>query len=333
MNKMRMGRVWVAIMMSVLMVTAAAQDATVSLRPVHTLVGHEAAVHTIAYNDDGTQVVTGSADATVRVWDTTDGALLQTLAGHTDTVRTVAFSPDGRVIASASGDETMRLWSSETGLEFGTLALDKNALPYFAYSPDGSELTVVNDGVAVLVYDMTTFELKFALEGHKEPVIDVRYSPDGTTIITVAGDMIVRWSRETGEQLGTIDVSPAYTATYSPNASQLAIGLDPAQVLVWDLEQAQEVTRFDGPSNGLSTLAYYDDNILAVGGCGERNRQLCVSGEISFWDIEASAPLVTVDAHENIVYALAFHSEAAQMASASADNTAILWSLAGEGEQ
>jgi len=52
----------------------------------------------VAFSPDGKQVVSGSDDRTVRLWDAATGALQQTLEGHSDLVSSVAFSPDGKHI-------------------------------------------------------------------------------------------------------------------------------------------------------------------------------------------------------------------------------------------
>ncbi|KAH7330049.1 NACHT domain-containing protein, partial [Rhexocercosporidium sp. MPI-PUGE-AT-0058] len=63
---------------------------------LQTLEGHTDSVHSVAFSPDSKQVVSGSADQTVRLWDVATGAALQTLEGHTDSVHSVAFSPDGK---------------------------------------------------------------------------------------------------------------------------------------------------------------------------------------------------------------------------------------------
>ena len=55
------------------------------------------------------QIVTGSMDQTIRVWDITSGQELRIFKGHTDEVCAVAVTPDGRDIASASDDDGTRL--------------------------------------------------------------------------------------------------------------------------------------------------------------------------------------------------------------------------------
>ena len=50
-----------------------------------------------------------------RIWDATNGALVDTLVGHVDLVLDLAYSPDGTQLASASYDRTVRIWEIATG--------------------------------------------------------------------------------------------------------------------------------------------------------------------------------------------------------------------------
>ena len=66
----------------------------------------------MAFSPDGTRIVSGSYDKTLRVWDSATGECTATLEGHTDWVNSVAFSPDGARIVSGSHDTTLREWGS-----------------------------------------------------------------------------------------------------------------------------------------------------------------------------------------------------------------------------
>ena len=72
-------------------------------------------VTSVAFSPDGTRVLSGSADKTMKIWDAVTGALLRIFEGHTGSVNSVAFSPDGLHLLSGSDDKTMKLWNVATG--------------------------------------------------------------------------------------------------------------------------------------------------------------------------------------------------------------------------
>jgi WD40 repeat protein len=78
-------------------------------------------VNSVAFLTNSKQVVSGSGDKTVRLWDAATEAALQTLKGHSLLVSLVAFSPDSKQVVSGSGDNTVRLWDAATGAALQTL--------------------------------------------------------------------------------------------------------------------------------------------------------------------------------------------------------------------
>src|SRR5258706_4636953 len=82
--------------------------------------GHSAPVWSVIYLPNGSRVVTGSPDKTIRIWDVESGAIVgEPLTGHDEGVTSVAYSPDGQYIISGSFDRTIRIWDAETGAPVG----------------------------------------------------------------------------------------------------------------------------------------------------------------------------------------------------------------------
>jgi len=86
--------------------SAFAQDQDVAVFPQ---LGHSDYVNSVVFSPDGRQVLSGSDDKTIKLWDVNTGREIRTFSGHTDWIRSVAFSPDGNRILSYSDDETIKL--------------------------------------------------------------------------------------------------------------------------------------------------------------------------------------------------------------------------------
>jgi len=87
----------------------------VATSEVEELKGHTKSVKSVTFSQDGSRVVSGSDDETVRTWNVMTGKVEAELKGHTKWVRSVAFSQDGRQVISGSNDKTIQIWNVMTG--------------------------------------------------------------------------------------------------------------------------------------------------------------------------------------------------------------------------
>jgi WD40 repeat protein len=133
----------------------------------------------VAFSPDGRQVVSGSEDQTVRLWDAATGAALQRLEGHTGVVTSVAFSPDGRQVVSGSYDQTVRLWDAATGAALQRLEGHTDYVSSVAFSPDSRQVVSGSEDQTVRLWDAATGAALQRLEGHTGAVTSVAFSPDG----------------------------------------------------------------------------------------------------------------------------------------------------------
>ena len=90
------------------------------------LPGFHGDVQALAFAPDSQQILTGSRDHTVKLWDAATGELLLSLDGQGE-VYGVAYSPDGRLVAAGSGSSGsgepghVSVWDARTGLALRTL--------------------------------------------------------------------------------------------------------------------------------------------------------------------------------------------------------------------
>lgn len=107
----------------------------------------------IAFSPDGSQLVSGGNDKTVRLWDTHGGRLLLSHRQHSQPVAAVAFHPNGRLIASGSEDSSVCLWNLNSG-ELVTLPEHPNSVRGLAFSADGHWFASCDDDGTIRLWDV-----------------------------------------------------------------------------------------------------------------------------------------------------------------------------------
>jgi WD40 repeat protein len=83
----------------------------------------------------GQNLVLGSRDGTMRLWEIMTGKEIRTFYGHTWVVISIAFSWDGKTIISGSKDGEIKIWDVQTGSLLASLVSFNNDR-WVAYTPD-----------------------------------------------------------------------------------------------------------------------------------------------------------------------------------------------------
>jgi len=200
-----------------------------SFPPPERVVGHTYGVNAVAYSPDGSRIVSGSRDETLKIWSASSGKELATLSGHTDFVSAVAYSPDGNSIVSGSSrDETLKIWDASSGKELASLSGHTSSVDAVAYSPDGSRIVSGSSRDDTLkIWDANSAKLLSSLEAHTSGVSAVAFSPSGHLIYSASWDRTIKvWPSNIDNSIGKAIVIAASGAhrnnTLFPYTDELA---------------------------------------------------------------------------------------------------------------
>jgi WD40 repeat protein len=107
----------------------------------------------VALAPDGSFVVGGSDQGTVKVCEPTKGQVLKALEAHGQRVTAVAVSPDGKLLATAGLDNVVKVWDRASGKE-----LQRWAMPALIQDRGGfvNRLTFTPDGRFVITANANT---------------------------------------------------------------------------------------------------------------------------------------------------------------------------------
>ncbi len=86
--------------------------------PSKNLAGHGSQVYSVAWSPDASKALTGSADASARLWDVAKGAQIKAMEkAHANVVYAVAWSPKGDLLATGGDDKLVKFWDPAEGKE------------------------------------------------------------------------------------------------------------------------------------------------------------------------------------------------------------------------
>ncbi len=164
---------------------------------------HTGEVWDFDFSPDGKWLLTGSEDATARVWDLESHELAYTLEGHHGPLATVSLGPNGHRAATVGNNGSLRLWS------FGRVRSpvanvlhppNPQGIARVSFSPDGRWLLASSHGTTAYLWDLLAQE-HVRIE-HTGVLTQACWDPQNRWVATATRDGTVRrWHPETTEVL------------------------------------------------------------------------------------------------------------------------------------
>src|SRR5215468_7205492 len=182
-----------------------------STRLRRVLKGHSREVRVAAYSPDGTRILTGSEDGTVRIWDTQSGVELAALQPKAGKIESAVFAPDGKRVAIAVGDATARIWDITSGRELVVLKGHKYAVESVAFDFEGKRVVTASGGGpedgdnTARIWDAESGKELAVLTGHTDLVKAAAFSSSGLRVVTSSWDGTARvWDASDGKEVAVV---------------------------------------------------------------------------------------------------------------------------------
>ncbi len=290
--------------------------------------GHEGPVRAVAFSQDGTRIISGSQDNTVRLWNAEGGQLLKSFRGHDGAVRTVAFADGDQVILSGSHDNSVRKWNINEYEEIRVLqgqVLEGHvdSILSAAFSPDGERIVTASRDRTARTWEAVTGQpLKVFAEGHSFLATSAAFFPGGKRLATGAVDNTVRiWDVDSGTQLVRLEhTGRAAALTISNDGKWVITGSDDRTAKVWDAEAGEVKFVFKGHQNEVTALAISPDDRQLLTGDSR--------GRVFLWDVQSQTAILELKGHaRSRITAAAFLPGTSRVLTASADRTVAQWDL------
>ncbi|KAG9044890.1 hypothetical protein FS842_001360 [Serendipita sp. 407] len=282
------------------------------------LKGHGDGVWSLAFSPDGSKLVSGSSDNTIRIWNLQTRSHMITLEGHTHTVLSVAFSLDNQKVVSGSHDKTVRVWNVKKGEEEQKQIYNSSVMSA-TFSSKSSKIACGCSDSTIHVWDLEGGEVAI-LEGHTDAVLSVAFSPDDQKVVSGSRDTTVRlWNLEAGREerriVGHMDSVAAVTFRGGNNV--LSVSYDDTY-RIWSVQTGEERAIWDVFNGGVCSIALSSDNQSMVVGLEDST--------IRVLNVETGDEKI-LKGHTDAVKSVAFSCNNEKILSVSSDKTARIWDL------
>jgi WD40 repeat protein len=307
------------------------------------LEGHTAGIRSLQFSPDGSLLVSGGYDNTVRVWDTTTRTLLKTLRGHAGRVTSVTFAPAAagarRELLSGSQDEQVKMWNLEGYKEKLVIGANvfkghEDAILGAAFSSDGKQILSASRDRTARLWDASGACIGKFQEGHRYLATTAIFFPDGKKFLTTAVDNTTRiWDVTSGAELQKPLEGTGLSAAValSHDRKRILTGSDDNTAKLWEWDAVTNKFKSLGqtPSHNAEVTAVAfspNDRLMFTGD----DLGHCRSWE---WDGKTFKLLKEALIHSRGIKAAFFLPDGQHVLTASSDRTATQWDVATGREQ
>ena len=280
--------------------TATLVDAATG-KVLHTLGGHAGGTWKLAFNLGGTRLATGGRKGEIKVWDVAKGSLIFTRPGAY-TPSALALSPDGQWAASANESKE-----------------------YSAFSHGDGQL--IELPVSIQVWNASTGQERWKLDGHSVQVLRLAFSPDGKWLASSDYRLTKIWDLSTGKWVRDL-VQPqpwagAGTALLFSPAGDLLATSGGEKVQVWDVASGQSIAYFEGHPRLRSECVAINPDQTRLATAGGR--------EIKIWDLRSgqealTLPVPQLDPNQGPVESIAWSKDGKRLRGALLNASVLEWS-------
>lgn len=288
---------------------------------------HTSAIRLLTYSPDGTLLVSGGADGTLRLWDTAENQRVAVLRRPDRVQYSARFSSDGTAMVSTAGSRVVRVWSMPEGREAIVLDQFDSDVTYAIFTRDGANLICGYSDGKIEVLELQTGRVVTAFQAHQFAINGLELTPDASKLLSISDDTAFKvWhvspdgipDSNSSQQLEHHTMMLNDLAVSPDGMTAVTVSND-EQVVFWDLSENFRRKTIKRPTQVRSVAYSPVTPLIACGG---------INGSIDLIHAQTGEIVHIIEAHSRSINALAFSPDGTTLVSGGSDHAIIkTWKL------
>ena len=276
-------------------------------------------VTALAFRQGASQIVAGTSDGAIRIWDAHAGRLILKLAGHRANITSLSVRPDG-LIASTCGRNQARLWDGQRMRALGEINDEQSEISGLQFCAEGQLLVTWEPLGSIWLRDAETRQPihRYRFQGSLRRVAA---SQDGSLIAAGGQDNRLQlWQSESTEVEGrTLEIPGSRSSTdslcFSLDNQWLAVGRIDRRIVLLALDDVSKSVQLQGHEEFVRGLSYEPSGQRLISASGD--------GTLRIWNLEAhpSGSAQAIAEYQHRLGALAIAPAGDRIAVAAGDRT------------
>lgn len=297
-------------------------------RQYRVISGHLGWVRSLAFDASNEWFATGSADRTIKIWDSASGRLKLTLTGHVATVRALVISERHPYMFSVGEDKAVKCWDLEQNKVIRNYHGHLSGVYCASLHPTLDVLMTGGRDSTIRVWDIRTRLQVHILGSHRDTVNAIITQPVDPQVISASVDSTIRlWDLAAGRCQATLTNHKKGVRALASHPREFSFASASADnIKTWALPDGVFMRNLSNAHKGklVNALAANDDGILVSGGD---------DGTLGFWDYASAHCFDEKKSQvqpgslecEAGIYALAFDKSGSRLVTGEADKTVRMW--------
>jgi len=269
--------------------------------------GHDDAIHDIVVDNAHHQIISASADQTIKVWSPT-GELIKTFEEENHkAINAIALIPHTSSLLFTSDDDTIQQWEMEQNRIIQTYRGHTDDVTALAISPDGDYFASGSEDNQIKLWSLKRGRLLATLKGHRSTINDLCFTSSGQQLISASGSFygkydnsIKIWNLKKRRVTKTLHGHQDYVNALclSRDGKRLFSASDDESIKVWSLPKKHLQKSLIGNGSRVNTLDLSHNGRYLLSGSDDHIVRL--------WDINAGRLLQHFRGESDAIHSVAF---------------------------